>query len=142
MHQLGDIVRAIALNNKLDESRDLARDRPDVARRPPARQTTSALRDLGVKQAPFVVLIGASMPSVLAEISFVTNPRDAQLLRTGTSSAEDCRVAVRGGAEVSAHAQGVRDGRLSIDCSSQFSVVSGLLVNRFPVLRTGEQLVN
>ena len=42
-----------------------------------------AARDLGVKQAPFVVLIGASMPSVLAEISFVTNPADAQLLRNG-----------------------------------------------------------
>jgi N-acetylmuramoyl-L-alanine amidase len=34
-----------------------------------------------VKKAPFVVLIGANMPSVLAEISFVTNPRDASELR-------------------------------------------------------------
>jgi N-acetylmuramoyl-L-alanine amidase len=40
------------------------------------------LRDLGVKQAPFVVLIGASMPSVLAEISFLTNAQEARLLRT------------------------------------------------------------
>jgi N-acetylmuramoyl-L-alanine amidase len=39
------------------------------------------LRDLGVKQAPFVVLIGATMPSVLAEVSFVTNRQEAQLLR-------------------------------------------------------------
>jgi N-acetylmuramoyl-L-alanine amidase len=39
------------------------------------------LRDLGVKQAPFVVLIGAGMPSVLAEISFVTNPQEGRLLR-------------------------------------------------------------
>ena len=36
-----------------------------------------------MKQAPFVVLIGAGMPSVLAEISFVTNKQDAQLLKTG-----------------------------------------------------------
>jgi N-acetylmuramoyl-L-alanine amidase len=36
-----------------------------------------------VKQAPFVVLIGAAMPSVLAEISFVTNRQEAQLLKTG-----------------------------------------------------------
>jgi N-acetylmuramoyl-L-alanine amidase len=35
-----------------------------------------------VKQAPFVVLIGAGMPSVLAEIAFVTHAREAQLLRT------------------------------------------------------------
>jgi N-acetylmuramoyl-L-alanine amidase len=34
-----------------------------------------------VKKAPFVVLIGANMPSVLAEISFVTNPKDAGQLR-------------------------------------------------------------
>jgi N-acetylmuramoyl-L-alanine amidase len=40
------------------------------------------LRDLGVKQAPFVVLIGAAMPSVLAEISFVTNQQEARLLKT------------------------------------------------------------
>jgi N-acetylmuramoyl-L-alanine amidase len=42
-----------------------------------------ALRDIGVKQAPFVVLIGAAMPSVLAEMSFVTNKQDAALLKTG-----------------------------------------------------------
>ena len=40
------------------------------------------LRDIGVKQAPFVVLIGAGMPSVLAEMSFVTNKQDATLLKT------------------------------------------------------------
>ena len=34
-----------------------------------------------MKQAPFVVLIGAAMPSVLAEISFVTNPQEAKLLK-------------------------------------------------------------
>ena len=36
-----------------------------------------------MKQAPFVVLIGAAMPSVLAEISFVTNKQEGQLLKTG-----------------------------------------------------------
>jgi N-acetylmuramoyl-L-alanine amidase len=40
------------------------------------------LKDLGVKQAPFVVLIGASMPSVLAEISFVTHKQEGALLKT------------------------------------------------------------
>jgi N-acetylmuramoyl-L-alanine amidase len=39
-------------------------------------------KDLGVKQAPFVVLIGAAMPSVLAEISFVTNRQEGLLLKT------------------------------------------------------------
>ena len=40
------------------------------------------MKDLGVKQAPFVVLIGAAMPSVLAEIAFVTNTQEAKLLKS------------------------------------------------------------
>jgi N-acetylmuramoyl-L-alanine amidase len=39
------------------------------------------LKDRGVKKAPFVVLIGANMPSILTEISFVSNPEDARELR-------------------------------------------------------------
>jgi N-acetylmuramoyl-L-alanine amidase len=81
MHHLPDIVKAIAMNNKLDESRDFATliqasmfDRLKKANRD--------ARSLGVKQAPFVVLIGATMPSVLAEISFLTNRQEATLLRT------------------------------------------------------------
>ena len=38
------------------------------------------LRDRGVKKAPFIVLIGANMPSILAEISFVSNPGDERRL--------------------------------------------------------------
>jgi N-acetylmuramoyl-L-alanine amidase len=44
--------------------------------------SSPAVRDRGVKQAPFVVLIGADMPSILAEISFVSNPTDEKLLKT------------------------------------------------------------
>jgi N-acetylmuramoyl-L-alanine amidase len=82
MGALPDIVKSIALNNKLDESRDLAAQvqRAMLERLRPANRT---LKDLGVKQAPFVVLIGAAMPSVLAEISFVTNTQEARLLKTG-----------------------------------------------------------
>ncbi len=81
MHSLPDIVRAIALNNKINESRDLAATvQRSMAKRLSAKNRT--LRDLGVKQAPFVVLIGAAMPSVLAEISFVTNKQESALLRT------------------------------------------------------------
>lgn len=81
MGALPDIVRAIALNNKLDESRDLAAlvQRSMIER---LRGANKSVKDLGVKQAPFVVLIGAAMPSVLAEVSFVTNAQDARLLRS------------------------------------------------------------
>ncbi len=80
MAALPDLVKAIALNNKLDESRDLATlvQRSMVER---LRGANKGIKDLGVKQAPFVVLIGAAMPSVLAEVSFVTNAQDARLLR-------------------------------------------------------------
>jgi N-acetylmuramoyl-L-alanine amidase len=80
MGALPDLVKAIALSNKLDESRDFATQvqRSMVDR---LKGSNRLLRDLGVKQAPFVVLIGAVMPSVLAEISFVTNPQEAKLLK-------------------------------------------------------------
>lgn len=39
------------------------------------------MRDRGVRKAPFVVLIGAAMPSILAEIGFLSNPREEALLR-------------------------------------------------------------
>jgi N-acetylmuramoyl-L-alanine amidase len=81
MHHLPEIVRAIALNNKIDESRDFAdMIQSAMVRRLSARN--KQIRDLGVKQAPFVVLIGATMPSVLAEISFVTHKQEAALLKT------------------------------------------------------------
>jgi N-acetylmuramoyl-L-alanine amidase len=82
MRKLPDIVRAIAMNNKIDESKDFA----VMVQRSMVRRLASrnkALRDIGVKQAPFVVLIGAAMPSVLAEMSFLTNKQDAALLKTG-----------------------------------------------------------
>ncbi len=81
MHSLPSIVRAIALNNKLDESRDLAGAvQQTLARR--LGQTNPGLRNRGVKKAPFVVLIGAGMPSVLAEIGFITNKQEAALVKT------------------------------------------------------------
>ena len=81
MRQLPDLLRAIALNNKLDESRDLAR-MVQQALYAQVRKSDKQARNLGVKQAPFMVLVGATMPSVLTEISFLTNQQDAGLLAT------------------------------------------------------------
>jgi len=39
-----------------------------------------ATRDRGVKKAPFVVLIGADIPSILLEIGFISNKREAQII--------------------------------------------------------------
>ena len=81
MHSLPDIVKAITLNNKLDESRDFA----TLVQRSMIENLARAnrdVRDRGVKQAPFVVLIGAGMPSVLAEIAFMTHSQEGKLLKT------------------------------------------------------------
>ncbi len=81
MNSLPGIIKAIALNTKLNESRDFAGSIQRALVRG-LRPTNNAVRDLGVKQAPFMVLIGASMPSVLAEISFVTHRQEARLLKS------------------------------------------------------------
>jgi N-acetylmuramoyl-L-alanine amidase len=81
MRHLPDIVQAIALNNKIDESRDFATIVQSTLYER-LRKANRNLRNLGVKQAPFMVLIGATMPSILAEISFLTNEQEGKLLKT------------------------------------------------------------
>ena len=81
MSELPDFLKTIALNNKLDESKDFA-TQVQRAMIEKLRGSSKAVKDLGVKQAPFMVLIGAAMPSVLAEISFLTNGPEAKLLRS------------------------------------------------------------
>lgn len=79
VYELSDLVRKIALSDKIDESREFA---GDVQQQLFAGLLSgnAGLKNRGVKQAPFVVLIGAQMPSTLAEISFLTNPESASEL--------------------------------------------------------------
>ena len=109
MNSLPSIVKAITLNSKLNESRDFAASiqRSLVRGMRPGNKT---LKDLGVKQAPFMVLIGAAMPSVLAEISFVTNQQEARLLKTSCLPPAHRRVAAGRHPAVSAIAQEGPDG--------------------------------
>ena len=79
IHQLSDLVKKIALKDKIAESREFASDVQESLYGG-LEKGNSGLKDRGVKKAPFVVLIGANMPSILAEISFVTNPNDARQL--------------------------------------------------------------
>jgi N-acetylmuramoyl-L-alanine amidase len=80
IHQLSDLVKKIALKDKIAESREFASD-VEGSLYAGLQKGNGGLKDRGVKKAPFVVLIGANMPSILAEISFVTNPKDAEQLR-------------------------------------------------------------
>jgi N-acetylmuramoyl-L-alanine amidase len=80
IHQLSDLVKKIALKDKIDESREFASD-VETSLYGGLQKGNAGLKDRGVKKAPFVVLIGANMPSILAEISFVTNEKDAKQLQ-------------------------------------------------------------
>jgi N-acetylmuramoyl-L-alanine amidase len=81
IHELQDLVKKIALKEKIEESQEFA---SDVQQSLHSGLSTKnpGLRNRGVKKAPFIVLIGANMPSILAEISFVSNPGDEHRLRT------------------------------------------------------------
>ena len=80
IHDLRDLVQKIALKDKLEESRDFA-DHIQATMSVLSAKGNSKSQNRGVKKAPFVVLIGASMPSVLVEIGFVSNPRDESLMK-------------------------------------------------------------
>ena len=81
IHELQDLVKKIALREKIDESREFASDVQQSLHSGLAAKN-AVIRDRGVKKAPFVVLIGANMPSILAEISFLSNPADEKKLKT------------------------------------------------------------
>ncbi len=79
--ELQDLVKKIALKEKIGESREFAQ----VVQKAILKQvqkTAPRNGDRGVKQAPFIVLIGAHMPSILTELSFLSNPSDEKLLKT------------------------------------------------------------
>ena len=79
IYELQDLVKKIALKEKIEESREFAGD-VQASLHSGLAVKSPAIRDRGVKKAPFIVLIGANMPSILAEISFVSNPTDEHRL--------------------------------------------------------------
>jgi N-acetylmuramoyl-L-alanine amidase len=80
IHDLEDLVKKIARNEKIDESKEFAADIQDsLAKR--MQKASRSVKNRGVRKAPFVVLIGADMPSILTEISFLSNPSDEKLLK-------------------------------------------------------------
>jgi N-acetylmuramoyl-L-alanine amidase len=80
VHDLQDLVKKIARTEKIEESKEFAEDIQDsLSKRVP--KTGKPMKNRGVRKAPFVVLIGADMPSILTEISFLSNPADEQQLK-------------------------------------------------------------
>jgi N-acetylmuramoyl-L-alanine amidase len=81
IHELQDLVKKIAMKEKIDESREFAGD-VQQSLYGGLSLNTAGIRNRGIKKAPFIVLIGANMPSILAEISFVSNPTDERKMGT------------------------------------------------------------
>jgi N-acetylmuramoyl-L-alanine amidase len=80
IHELQDLVKQIARTEKIDESKEFAEDVQDsLAKR--VQKAARPVKNRGVRKAPFVVLIGADMPSILTEISFLSNPADEKMLK-------------------------------------------------------------
>ncbi len=80
IHELQDLVKQIARTEKIDESKEFAEDVQDsLSKR--IQKTAKIVKNRGVRKAPFVVLIGADMPSILTEISFLSNPADEKMLK-------------------------------------------------------------
>ena len=107
IHQLSDLVKKIALKDKIAESREFASDVQESLYGG-LEKGNEGLKDRGVKKAPFVVLIGANMPSILAEISFVTNPNDARELEEPAYRERVAESLYRGVARYEAGLSGVK----------------------------------
>jgi N-acetylmuramoyl-L-alanine amidase len=72
----------VTVGNRVTASRELARYIQSGLVRGIGAHSPGTAANRGVKHAPFAVLRGSAMPSVLAEVSFLSNPRDEALLQT------------------------------------------------------------
>jgi N-acetylmuramoyl-L-alanine amidase len=81
MSDLKVLLSRLLFTTKVNESAALARQvqRNLIAK---LKAKGDKVRDLGVKQAPFRVLLGAEMPSVLIETAFITNRNDESRLNS------------------------------------------------------------
>lgn len=85
MSELQDILTDLLNNSKKKESALLARDVQNTMISELQQNGFGSIKDLGVKQAPFYVLLGAEMPAVLVECFFLSNPYDAAFLKKETN---------------------------------------------------------
>jgi N-acetylmuramoyl-L-alanine amidase len=125
IHELQDLVRKIALKEKIQESREFAADVQKLlygglnAKNP-------GMRNRGVKKAPFIVLIGANMPSILTEISFISNPGDEKKLRTSEYRQRVAESIYKGIAKYTSGLSGVRVAQKPASHTPEHKVATSL----------------
>lgn len=115
VHELEDLVRKIALQEKLEESRELA----SIMQKNlfnGMKKYLPKTRNRGVKHAPFIVLMGAHMPSVLVELAFLSNPKDEKFLRQNASRDKIAEALYRG---IEAYVKVLGRSRLALDGGNQ-----------------------
>lgn len=98
LNELQSILQQVLNNEKITESRELA-GRVQRSMSSELFPSANDPRNRGVKTAPFYVLLGAQMPSVLVELAYLTNRKDAELLGDGAfrqKVAESIAVGIRG----------------------------------------------
>ena len=78
--ELEDLIKKIAQADKSTESKELA-SLIQKKLYSGARKMFPTAQNRGVRSAPFIVLIGANMPSILTEVAFISNPMDERLLK-------------------------------------------------------------
>lgn len=81
MSELQDILSDIMKNSKINESSRLAQQVHNSILTEADKKGFAGMKNLGVKQAPFYVLIGAQMPAILIELAFISNDKDVDNLR-------------------------------------------------------------
>ena len=74
------ILTDLMLNSKMKESKDLAKNIHNLSLKSIRKKWS--VKDQGVREAPFYVLMGAKMPSVLIELGYLTNRTEAKRLKT------------------------------------------------------------
>jgi len=80
--EMDKIIKRIVQNSKIIESKELAQKVQENLVKCLSRNYTE-IKDLGTKGGPFWVLIGSEMPSVLVEVSHLSNAQEAQRLKSG-----------------------------------------------------------
>jgi N-acetylmuramoyl-L-alanine amidase len=80
--EMDKIIKKIVQNSKIIESKELAQKIQENLVKCLSRNYTE-IKDLGTKGGPFWVLIGSEMPSILVEVSHLSNAQEAQRLKSG-----------------------------------------------------------
>ncbi|MHB8055636.1 MAG: N-acetylmuramoyl-L-alanine amidase [Candidatus Aminicenantales bacterium] len=81
MGEMEKIIKKIAQNSRILESRELAR-KIQSSLVSSLSKNYSGVKDLGAKGGPFWTLLGSEMPSVLVEVAHLTNPEEAKRLQS------------------------------------------------------------